>query len=69
MSRIIEPRLNRPPTELPIITGMLFDSLDGFTGTSVGIGEDAGTRFLTVESGTFPSCTPIARLRENVSET
>ena len=43
MSRIIEPRPNRPPTEPPIITGILFDSLAGFTGISVGIVEDVGT--------------------------
>ena len=67
MSRIIEPRPNRPPSEPPIITGMLFDTLADFTGTGVGIVEDVGTKFPTVESGTFPSCTPIARLRENES--
>lgn len=64
MSRTIEQRPNRPPTEPPIIMGLLFDSLACSTGTSV---EDVGTGPPTVESGKLPKCAPIARLRENES--
>jgi len=62
MSRKTKPRPTMPPIKPPIIAGVLFDPLFG---AGVGLVEEVGTRFPTVESGTFRYC--IASVGENIS--
>lgn len=68
MRRTIKPRPNTPPIEPPIIAGVLFDSLCGFTRGSGGIVGGGGTKPSTVESGRLArlaNC--IANVGENES--
>ena len=62
MSRTTKPRPTMPPIKPPIIAGVLFDPLFG---AGVGFVEEVGTRFPTVESGTFANA--IASVGENES--